>query len=277
MPASRGRPAVASGSSCYVPNGRSLDHEHYQYKLRWLDRLVGDLDGHAIRDDGSSWGLQHLPGRHRLLGSEEVRDGDPYGDQAERDRLAALEQWGLVDVFRDRHPEERLYSWWDYRGGSFYKKMGLRIDLLMTSRSVTGAASFMIDRNEYKGPKDDPPLRPCTGLHRRGTLTLAVRTGCRRTGAGLDQLLVLSQPPASAGQDAALNLPSVIGQLGAGVILGPSIFRCGPMASNGSCRTRDQLRGALRRELAGGGVPARHGGLETDLGLIRRLGRAAAP
>ena len=30
--------------SAYVPNGRTLDDEHYQYKLQWLDRLVGHLD-----------------------------------------------------------------------------------------------------------------------------------------------------------------------------------------------------------------------------------------
>ena len=102
-------------------------------------------------------GLQHLSGRHRLLGSEEFETAT-HTSQAERDRLAALEQWGLVDVFREHHPEERLYSWWDYRGGSFYKKMGLRIDLLMTSRSVTDATTLaLIDRNERKGPKDDPP------------------------------------------------------------------------------------------------------------------------
>ena len=29
----------------YVPNGRSLDHEQYQYKLRWLDRLGNLADG----------------------------------------------------------------------------------------------------------------------------------------------------------------------------------------------------------------------------------------
>src|SRR6185312_7467939 len=26
-------------ASVYVPNGRSLDDDHYQYKLRWLERL----------------------------------------------------------------------------------------------------------------------------------------------------------------------------------------------------------------------------------------------
>ena len=31
-------------SCCYVPNGRSLDDDHYTYKLSWLDRLVEHLD-----------------------------------------------------------------------------------------------------------------------------------------------------------------------------------------------------------------------------------------
>ena len=38
-------------ASCYVPNGRALDHDHYQYKLAWLDRLVGDLDGQCVPGD----------------------------------------------------------------------------------------------------------------------------------------------------------------------------------------------------------------------------------
>ena len=31
-------------SSVYVPNGRSLDHEHYVYKLDWLGRLGSHVD-----------------------------------------------------------------------------------------------------------------------------------------------------------------------------------------------------------------------------------------
>ena len=83
---------------------------------------------------------------------------ETHTSQAERDRLTALEEWGLVDVFREHHDADRLYSWWDYRGGNFHKKMGLRIDLLMTTRSVADATKLaLIDRNERKGPKDDPP------------------------------------------------------------------------------------------------------------------------
>ena len=38
-PAVRPRAAASGSSSVYVPNGRALDHEHYQYKLAWLARL----------------------------------------------------------------------------------------------------------------------------------------------------------------------------------------------------------------------------------------------
>ena len=38
-------------ASCYVPNGRSLDDDHYQYKLAWLDRLRADVAANATADD----------------------------------------------------------------------------------------------------------------------------------------------------------------------------------------------------------------------------------
>ena len=85
-------------------------------------------------------------------------EGSTHVTAAERDRLAALERWGLVDVFREHHDADRVYSWWDYRGGNFHKKIGMRIDLLMTTRSVADrTAVALVDRNERKGPKDDPP------------------------------------------------------------------------------------------------------------------------
>ncbi|NBR92919.1 MAG: exodeoxyribonuclease III, partial [Actinobacteria bacterium] len=37
--------------SVYVPNGRALDHEHYQYKLRWLDSLRAHVQAVATPAD----------------------------------------------------------------------------------------------------------------------------------------------------------------------------------------------------------------------------------
>ena len=146
-----GRPAVASGSCQHVPNGRSPTGEHYQYSC------AGSIVWSATRRLQSGHvvvvGIQHLPGRHRPPGSKkfETATHTSRGTRSSRRPRA-----GQVDVFREHHPDG--WPWWDYRGGSFYKKMGLRIDLLMTSWSVTDAMKLApIDRNERKGPKDDRP------------------------------------------------------------------------------------------------------------------------
>ena len=146
-------------ASCYVPNGRALGHDHYHYKLDWLCRLRESLD------------VQADPGAGVLVcGDFNVApsDGDVYDPAAfvdtthtsapERERLGGLLEWGLVDVFREHHADSGLFTWWDYRGGSFHKRKGMRIDLVLGTRAVSEAASFvLIDRNERKGPKDDPP------------------------------------------------------------------------------------------------------------------------
>jgi len=146
-------------ASCYIPNGRSLDHEHYQYKLRWLDRLHADLDGQCTPvDDVVVCGDFNIAPDDR-----DVHDPAKYVDQthtsaAEREKLAKFHEWGLVDVFREHHDDAGLFSWWDYRGGNFHKKIGMRIDLLLASRSVADRMDVaLVDRNERKGPKDDPP------------------------------------------------------------------------------------------------------------------------
>lgn len=146
-------------ASCYIPNGRSLDDDHYQYKLRWLDRLHADLDGQCTpADDVVVCGDFNIAPDDR-----DVYDASKFVDQThtsqpERDKLTKFADWGLIDVFREHHDEAGLFSWWDYRGGNFHKKMGMRIDLLLATRSVADDMDVaLVDRNERKGPKDDPP------------------------------------------------------------------------------------------------------------------------
>ncbi len=75
--------------------------------------------------------------------------------------MAALESWGLVDVFRRLYDDGKLFSWWDYRAGSFHKHQGMRIDLILMTEVLAQAASYgLIDRNARKGqkPSDHAPL-----------------------------------------------------------------------------------------------------------------------
>ena len=81
--------------------------------------------------------------------------------QGAGDAIARLVGLGLVDVFRERFDQPGLHSWWDYRGGAFYKKQGMRIDLILASQPAAAALDFvLVDRNERKGekPSDHAPV-----------------------------------------------------------------------------------------------------------------------
>lgn len=149
-------------ASAYVPNGRSLDDDHYQYKLRWLERLRRRL---AEQEDPN--GEVAVCGDFNIAPTDlDVYDpskyvGATHVSEPERQALAELEAWGLTDVFRLRQPEPQLFSWWDYRAGNFHKGFGMRIDLVLASAPLAERTSFaMIDRFARKGsqPSDHAPL-----------------------------------------------------------------------------------------------------------------------
>lgn len=149
-------------TSVYVPNGRAVDDDHYVYKLGWLDRLADHVDSIASPDE-----MVVVAGDFNIAPQDiDVWDvaktsGGTHVTDAERQRLTALGEWGLADVFRAHHSDAGLFSWWDYRGGAFHKREGMRIDLALCSRRVVDASTFVvIDRNARKGkqPSDHAPV-----------------------------------------------------------------------------------------------------------------------
>lgn len=150
-------------SCCYVPNGRTLDDPHYAYKLSWLDRLLDHL-----RRDTDPGADVIVTGDFNIAPEDrDVYDMTKFQNAThvsgpERDRLEALEAWGLTDLFRRQHPDAgKVYSWWDYRAGDFHQGRGLRIDLVLASSSVADRCEWSaIDRNARKGksPSDHAPV-----------------------------------------------------------------------------------------------------------------------
>jgi exodeoxyribonuclease-3 len=145
--------------SLYVPNGRTPGSDHYQYKLAWLA---------ALRDVVAAG-----PGDALLCGDmniaptdDDVFDPDAYVGQThvtapEREALAELQALGLRDVVRDRWPDERVFSYWDYRAGMFHQDLGMRIDLILASGAVADRVqAAWIDRHarKGKGPSDHAPV-----------------------------------------------------------------------------------------------------------------------
>ncbi len=143
-------------TTLYCPNGKSASHEDFPRKLAWFDALRDHLSQH------------HRAGEPLLIGgdfnicpapidswNEAALAGHIFHTDEERARFRALLDWGLIDVFRNRRPEAREYSWWDYRGGAFHKKQGLRIDLLLATAGVLDRVQAVEIDREYRKKKDD--------------------------------------------------------------------------------------------------------------------------
>jgi exodeoxyribonuclease-3 len=147
----------------YVPNGRSLDNDHYTYKLAWLQRLRRRLvDAHDPAAPLVVTGDFNIAPDDRDVWDPAAFVGATHTSQPERDALAALCAWGLVDVFRTHHDEAGVFTWWDYRGGSFHKGHGMRIDLVLATPTLAErCTSVRIDREARKGkptPSDHAPV-----------------------------------------------------------------------------------------------------------------------
>ena len=148
--------------SVYVPNGRSLDSEHYPAKLAWLGRLRALLDETTSPDRPVAvCGDFNVAPDDRDVWDPTEFEGMTHVSQPERDALLELESWGLVDVFRQLYPDDKLFSWWDYRGGSFHRHRGMRIDLILVTEVLAARTTYgLIDRNARKGekPSDHTPV-----------------------------------------------------------------------------------------------------------------------
>ena len=80
---------------------------------------------------------------------------------AEREALRAILDLGLTDVFREFEQPEKSYSWWDYRAAMFRRNAGLRIDLILTSESMTRRCrKSWIDKEprSWERPSDHAPV-----------------------------------------------------------------------------------------------------------------------
>ena len=147
-------------ASVYVPNGRSPDSQEYEAKLAFFEAAVE-------RARELAGGQALIAGDLNVCRTDlDVYDpaafvGATHVTAPERERFEAILEAGFSDAFRELHPQEPGFTWWDYRAGHFHKKLGLRIDYALLSAELAGGLrSCGIDRNFRKGPKpsDHAPL-----------------------------------------------------------------------------------------------------------------------
>ncbi len=148
--------------SAYVPNGKSVEHEDYQFKLQWLRRLRGYLD--RTTDAGTSVALGgdfNVAMDDRDVHDPVAWEGENLCSEPERTALRGVLDWGLADAFRELVQDAGFFSWWDYRMLAFPKNRGLRIDYVFVTESLRARLlDAFIDRDARKGkkPSDHAPV-----------------------------------------------------------------------------------------------------------------------
>ncbi len=143
----------------YVPNGRDIDHPGFQEKLRYFEVLRE----YALASPGPTVILGDFnvaPGPVDTHSPEE-QDGMICYHPLEREQISQFFSAGFTDVFRRFYPEGKAYSWWDYRAGSFRRKRGMRLDLVLANREADEIITNCFIDMEPRGwerPSDHTPV-----------------------------------------------------------------------------------------------------------------------
>lgn len=126
----------------YFPQGESRDHPT---KFPAKEKFYADLQSllleqHQPDEDLVVMGDLNISPEDCDIGIGEanrkrwLRDGKCSFLPEEREWLARLKGWGLIDTFRHLFPETQdRYSWFDYRSKGFDENRGLRIDLILAT------------------------------------------------------------------------------------------------------------------------------------------------
>jgi len=139
----------------YIPQGRDPADPAFTSKLNFFSRLRGWFEKNFNPDQPLIWtgDLNVAPEPMDVFDPKHL-DGQVGFHPAERRALIEAKSWGFVDVFRQLHPDQKQFSFWDYRlPKAFEKNLGWRLDHIMTTRPL---ARVCLECAVDTGPRGKP-------------------------------------------------------------------------------------------------------------------------
>lgn len=125
----------------YVPNA-STNLVRLQFKLDWLKSFanyINSLGGEGVVVIGDI----NVAPDERDLANPKTNKKTPGFTPQEREGFAEfMNQCGLVDVWRTKNPNDKVYSFWSTRTNARERNIGWRIDLCLT-RSLRATDSII--------------------------------------------------------------------------------------------------------------------------------------
>ena len=150
--------------NCYVPRGGLEGSDPYLYKMRFYDALTAYTKT-LLKNDKKVvlLGDFNVALEEKDLYDKEAFEGAVGFLPSEREKLKQLLSVGLTDCFRKVHPNEKAFTWWDYRNAAIWRNEGMRIDYILASESLCqNIESIDIDlwtrRRRTPTPSDHAPV-----------------------------------------------------------------------------------------------------------------------
>jgi exodeoxyribonuclease-3 len=121
----------------YLPNGNPRPGPKFDYKLRWFDALIA----HAAGLLESRLPVILLGDFNVMPTERDVHKPERWHDDAlfapeVRAAFARLTGQGWTDALRTIHPDETIYTFWDYFRNAYTRNAGLRIDHMLLSPAL---------------------------------------------------------------------------------------------------------------------------------------------
>ncbi|HEX2561519.1 exodeoxyribonuclease III [Phenylobacterium sp.] len=154
-PQSRYIEAAVNGvlvASIYLPNGNPQPGPKFAYKLAWFERLIAHAQG--LLDSGHPVVLAGdynvVPTDFDIYPTKNWKDNALLQPQP-RAAYRRLVDQGWTDALRALHPDQPMFTFWDYKRNRWSRDAGLRLDHLLVSPSLAPRlAAAGVDR-EVRG------------------------------------------------------------------------------------------------------------------------------
>jgi exodeoxyribonuclease-3 len=134
--------------SLYLPNGNPQPGPKFEYKLAWFERLIQHAK--SLYDAGEpvvmAGDYNVVPTDFDIYNPRSWRK-DALLQPESRECWQRLLKQGWTDAIRHTHPDEAIFTFWDYFREHWQRNSGLRIDhLLLSSELAPCLAEAGVDR-----------------------------------------------------------------------------------------------------------------------------------
>ena len=136
----------------YLPNGNPIETKKFSYKINWMEKLnqyIGDLvnKNYPVIIGGD---FNVIPTDDDVYSPENFKN-DACTHPKTRELYKKLINLGFCDCVKYFLKGKTNWTFWGYRGGSWQKGNGLRIDHFLTSPEITDKINNVSINREPRG------------------------------------------------------------------------------------------------------------------------------